>query len=156
MILGDLGLSATRAVIPHVDDLGASHSANQSFLDLARAGRVTCGSVIVPGPWFREVADAAGAEPSLDVGVHLTLTSEWDACRWAPISTVSRASGLIDGDGYFWRDLDSVRRHLVPEAAETELRAQVDRAIASGMRPTHIDAHMAVAMLPELLDAHVR
>ena len=156
MILGGLGLSATRAVIPQVDDLSASHSANQSFLDLAKAGRVTCGSVIVPGPWFREVADAAGAEPYLDVGVHLTLTSEWDACRWAPIPTVSRASGLIDGDGYFWRNLDSVRPPLVSEAAETELRAQVDRAIASGMRPTHIDAHMAVAMLPELLYAHVR
>ena len=121
-----------------------------------RAGCVTCGSVIVPGPWFREIADAVCAEASLDVGVHLTLPSEWDACRWVPISTVSRASGLIDGNGYLWRDLDSVRRHLVPEAAEMELQAQVGRAIVSGIRPTHIDAHMAVVMLPELLDAHVR
>ena len=146
----------TRAVIPHVDDLGGSHGANQAFLKLVRAGRVTCGSVIVPGPWFREIADAASADPSLDVGVHLTLTSEWATCRWAPISTVSRASGLIDDDGYFWRDLEGVRRHLVPEAAEAELRAQIERAFSSGMRPTHIDAHMAAAMLPELLDAHVR
>ena len=69
---------------------------------------------------------------------------------------MSRAFGLIDGDGYFWRDLDSMRRHLVPEAAEAELRTQVDRAIASGMRSTHIDAHIAVVMLSELLDAHVR
>ncbi|RYY17986.1 MAG: ChbG/HpnK family deacetylase, partial [Alphaproteobacteria bacterium] len=82
-----------RAVIPHVDDLGGSHGANQAFLELARPGRVTCGSIIVPGPWFREIADAACADPSLDVGVHLTLTSEWETCRWAPISTVSRASG---------------------------------------------------------------
>lgn len=110
----------------------------------------------MPGLWFREIADAACAELSLDVGVHLMLTSEWDACRWPPISTVSRASGLIDGDGYFWRDLDSVRRHLVPEAAEMELQAQVDCAIASGIRLTYIDAHMAVVMLPDLLDAHVR
>ena len=146
----------TRAVIPHVDDLGGSHGANRAFLELVRAGRVTCGSVIVPGPWFREIADAAGADPSLDIGVHLTLTSEWASCRWAPISTVSRASGLIDDDGYFWRDLEGVRRHLVPEAAEAELRAQIERAFSSGMRPTHIDAHMAAAMLPELLDAHVR
>lgn len=110
------------------------------------------------GSWttLREIADAACANPSLDGGVHLTLTSEWDSCRWAPVSTVSRASGLIDDDGFFWRDLDSVRRNLVPEAAEAELRAQIERALASGMRPTHIDAHMAAAMLPELLDAHVR
>lgn len=146
----------TRAVIPHVDDLGGSHGANRAFLELARSGRVTCGSVIVPGPWFREIADAACAAPSLDVGVHLTLTSEWETCRWAPISTVSRASGLIDDDGYFWRDLEGVRRHLVLEAAEVELRTQIERALSSGMRPTHVDAHMAAAMLPGLLDAHVQ
>ncbi len=147
---------APRAVVPHVDDLGASHGANEAFLALVSRGLVTCGSVMVPGPWFREIAEAALADPSLDIGVHLTLTSEWDACRWAPISTVSRASGLIDHDGYFWRDLASLRRHLVPEAAEAEMRAQIDRALAAGLAPSHIDAHMAAAMLPELLDAHVR
>ena len=148
--------AVTRAVIPHVDDLGASHGANQAFLDLAARGLVTCGSVMVPGPWFRELADAAAGDPALDIGIHLTLTSEWATCRWAPLSTVSRASGLIDAEGYFWRDLASLRRHLVPEAAEAELRAQIDRALAAGLRPTHLDAHMAAAMLPELLDAHVR
>ena len=152
----DIARPGLRAVVPHVDDLGASHGANAAFLDLAQRGAVTCGSVMVPGPWFREIADAAAADPSLDIGIHLTLTSEWDACRWAPISTVSRASGLIDPDGYFWRDVASLRRHLVPEAAEAEMRAQVERALATGLVPTHIDAHMAAAMLPELLDAHVR
>lgn len=156
MLLTELGIPTRRAVVPHVDDLGASHGANQAFLDLAQRGRVTCGSVMVPGPWFREVADAACADRSLDIGVHLTLTSEWDACRWSPVSTVSRASGLIDGDGYFWRDVASLRRHLVPEAAEIELRMQIERAVAADLRPTHIDAHMGAAMLPELLGAHVR
>ena len=145
-----------RTVIPHVDDLGASHGANQAFFDLAARDLVTCGSVMVPGPWFREVADAAAADPALDIGIHLTLTSEWDACRWAPLSTISRASGLIDGDGYFWRDVASLSRHLVPDAAEAEMRAQIERALEAGLRPTHLDAHMAAAMLPELLDAHVR
>ena len=144
-----------RVVVPHVDDLGASHGANRAFLDLVERGAVTCGSVMVPGAWFREIVEAATLDPALDVGVHLTLTSEWDACRWAPISAVSRASGLIDRDGYLWRDVDSLRRHLVPEAAEAEMRAQVERALAAGLAPTHVDAHMAAAMLPELLDAHV-
>jgi chitin disaccharide deacetylase len=111
---------------------------------------------MVPCPWFREIAEAAAADPGLDLGVHLTLTSEWQHYRWAPISTVSQASGLIDEDGFFWRDVASLRRHLVPEAAEAELRAQIERAQAAGIEPTHIDAHMAVAMLPELLDWHVR
>ena len=87
------------AVVPHIDDLGASHGAHRAFLELAARGFMTCGSVMVPGPWFREIAEAASADPALDLGVYLTLTREWSACRWAPISTVSRASGLIDPDG---------------------------------------------------------
>lgn len=150
-----LGLGR-RAVVPHVDDLGASHGGNAAFFDLMQRGRVTCGSVMVPGPWFREIAEASCADPALDVGVHLTLTSEWDACRWAPISTLSRASGLIDDDGYLWRDVASLRLHLEPDAAEQEMRAQIERAFAAGIRPTHLDAHMAAAMLPGLLDAHIR
>src|SRR4051812_29133177 len=148
-------LGLDRAVILHVDDLGMCHGGNQAFLELAAAGLVSCGSVMVPAPWFREIAEAGAADPSLDLGIHLTLTSEWARYRWAPISTISRSSGLIDPDGYFWRDLAALRRHLVPEAAEAELRAQVERALAAGLRPTHLDAHMAAAMLPELLDCHL-
>jgi hypothetical protein len=138
-----------------VDDLGASHGANRAFLELAARGLVTCGSVMVPGAWFRELADAcAGGDH--DIGVHLTLTSEWRACRWAPVSTVSAASGLIDDDGYFWGDVASLCLHVVPEAAEAEMRAQIERAVAAGLRPTHVDAHMAAAMLPGLLEIQVR
>ncbi len=142
--------------ILNVDDLGATHGANQAYLDLARRRQVTSGSVMAPGPWFREIAEAAIADPSLDLGVHLTLTSEWRHYRWAAISTTSRASGLIDDEGYMWRDVASLRRHLVPEAAEAELRAQIERCLAAGIAPTHIDAHMGAAMLAELLPAHVR
>lgn len=148
-------LGLPRAAILHVDDLGMCHAGNQAFLALAVCGLVTCGSVMVPCPWFREIAEAGAADPSLDLGVHLTLTSEWRHYRWAPLSTRSRASGLVDEEGYFWRDLASLRRHLVPEAAEAELRTQLDRALAAGLRPTHLDAHMAGAMLPELLPCHV-
>lgn len=150
---GQAAVVSQRSVIPHVDDLGASHGANEAFFQLAAAGLVTCGSVMVPGAWFSEVVNRA--EPAHDIGVHLTLTSEWDSCRWAPISTTSRASGLIDDDGYFWRDVASVARNLVPEAAEIEMRAQIERAIVAGLAPTHIDAHMAAAMLPGLLGLHV-
>jgi predicted glycoside hydrolase/deacetylase ChbG (UPF0249 family) len=149
-------LGLERAVILHIDDLAMCHGGNRAFLELANAGHVTCGSVMVPCPWFREIAEAAAADPSLDLGIHLTLTSEWAQYRWRPLSTTSRASGLIDGDGYFWRDVKSLRAGLVPEAAEAELRAQIECALAAGLTPTHIDAHMAAAMLPELLDAHVR
>ena len=148
-------LGVTRAVIPHVDDLGMCHAGNRAFLELAARGLVTCGSVMVPCPWFREMAEAGVADPSLDLGVHLTLTSEWRHYRWRAVSTTSRASGLVDEDGFLPRDLATLRRMLVPEAVEAELRAQVELARAAGLRPTHLDAHMAGAMLPELLACHV-
>src|SRR3954453_14704111 len=154
MLAATLGLE--RAVILHVDDLAMCHGANRAFLDLAREGFATSGSVMVPCPWFRKIAEEAAGDASLDLGVHLTLTSEWRHYRWRPLSTTSRASGLIDDEGYFWRDVASLRAHLVPEATEAELRAQIELAMAAGIAPTHIDAHMAAAMLPELLDLHVR
>ena len=153
-LAGSLGLE--RAVILHVDDLAMCHGANRAYLDLAGEGLVTSGSAMVPCPWFREIADAAVANPMLDLGVHLTLTSEWRHYRWRPLTNASRASGLVDDDGFFWRDVASLRAHLVADAAETELRAQIEQALAAGIVPTHIDAHMAAAMLPELLDLHIR
>jgi chitin disaccharide deacetylase len=149
-------LGHSRVAIPHVDDLGMCHGANRAFLDLARRGLVTCGSVMVPCPAFRGIAEAGAADPSLDLGLHLTLNSEWETHRWRPLSTASPASGLIDAEGYMWRDVALLRRHLVPEAAEAELRAQIEAALAAGLRLSHIDAHMAAAMLPELLDCHIR
>ena len=110
-----LGLSAdVRVLIPHVDDVGVSHGANQAFVELSDKGFVTTGSVMVPCPWFPEAVDLAKARPALDLGVHLTLTSGSKACRWRPIITSSKASGLIDGDGYMWPDVPSVRRHADP------------------------------------------
>src|SRR5204863_672435 len=126
-------LGISRGIILHVDDIGMCHSANQAFLQLAGRNLVTTGSIMVPCPWFREIAEAAAADQTLDLGVHLTLTSEWEHYRWRPLSTTSPASGLIDDDGYFWRDTASFRAHLVPEAAEAELRTQIEYAIAAGM-----------------------
>jgi hypothetical protein len=140
------------------------HGANRAFLDLVypdrtSAGFVTCGSVMVPCPWFREIADAARDDPSLDVGVHLTLTSEWPQYRWAPISTRARDSGLIDDQGYFPRNILELRRRLTEHgiaAAEIEFRAQIDRALDAGIDVTHLDTHMGAAVVPELVDLYVR
>src|SRR6185295_8360623 len=99
-LTGDAGVAnEARVMAIHVDDVGMCHGANQAFIELSRSGGVTCGSVMVPCPWFREIADAARDDPSLDLGVHLTLTSEWQHYRWGPISTVDAASGLVDAQG---------------------------------------------------------
>lgn len=153
------GDADARALVLHVDDVGMCHGANVAFVELARAGGVTCGSIMVPCPWFREIANAAADEPALDLGVHLTLTSEWPQYRWGPLSTRSRASGLIDEQGYFPRNCLDLRARLEVEgieAAEIELRAQIDRALEAGVDVTHLDTHMGAALLPELVDVYVR
>jgi hypothetical protein len=155
--LSELGLgNDSRVAIYHADDVGMCHGANAAFAELSRLGTITCGAVMVPCPWFLEAAEMAARDPRLDLGVHLTLTSEWATYRWAPISTVSRASGLIDESGYFWRRLPLLGPKVVPEAAEAEMRAQIGRALAAGIEVTHLDTHMGAALLPSLLEIYLR
>jgi predicted glycoside hydrolase/deacetylase ChbG (UPF0249 family) len=156
-LLPALGFPAEHPVaIFHADDVGMCHGSNVAFGELFRSGAITCGAVMVPCPWFTEVADMAGATPTLDLGVHLTLTSEWTNYRWAPISTARRSSGLIDEHGYLWRRLPVLAAHLVPEAAEVEMRAQIERALRAGIDVTHLDTHMGAALLPSLVEIYIR
>lgn len=145
-----------RVAIFHADDVGMCHGANAAFEELSKDGIITCGAIMVPCPWFTEVVAIAAANPDVDLGVHLTLTSEWQNYRWAPISTTSRSSGLIDADGYFWHRLPMLAAHVVPEAAEAEMRAQIERALAAGIDITHLDSHMGVALLPQLINIYIR
>lgn len=145
-----------RVVVLHADDVGMCRGANRAFLELARAGRLDCGSVMVPCPWFPEIAREAVADPALDLGVHLTLTCEWHGYRWGPVAVRGAASGLLDAEGYFHRDCAALRRAVDPSAAEEEMRAQLERALASGMDVTHLDTHMGAALIPELLPATLR
>ena len=156
-VLENLGFdSKSRVAIFHADDVGMCHGANAAFEELARLGAINCGSVMVPCPWFTETMEMAGANPNLDIGVHLTLTSEWKTYRWAPISTTSKNSGLIDEDGFLWHRLPMLAAHVVPEAAEAEMRAQIDRALAGGINITHLDTHMGAAVLPQLVEIYIR
>jgi predicted glycoside hydrolase/deacetylase ChbG (UPF0249 family) len=145
----------TRQVVVHQDDVGMCHGANVAFLELTRRGIITSGSVMVPCPWFPEIAAAAAADPALDLGVHLTLTAEKERYRWGPISGPAPGDGLTDGDGYLWHDVASVRRHADPAAVAIELRSQIERALAAGIDVTHLDAHMGTALAPEFCGAYL-
>jgi hypothetical protein len=146
----------SRRLIAHIDDVGMCHGANTAFVELFGKGFVTSGSVMVPCPWFPEIAEAARQRPDFDLGVHLTLTSEWPGYRWRPISTTSPASGLIDDDGYMWRNVPALRARVDPSAAEEEFRAQIVWALASGIDATHLDTHMGAAAVPELLEIYLK
>ena len=131
------------------------HGANSAFVELAHAGSITAGSVMVPCPWFSEIAAFAAQDSTLDVGVHLVLNAEQQHYRWGPLTKPSPAAGLTDGDGYFWRRVADVRAHAEPNAVEAEWRAQLDRALAAGIDVTHIDTHMGSALAPEWCDRYI-
>ena len=147
--------SSTQRIVIHADDVGMCHGANTAFVELSHLGTISVGSVMVPCPWFSEIASIASDDPSLDVGVHLTLNSEQAGYRWAPLTRPSAAAGLTDDDGFFWASVADTRANADPDAVEAEWHAQVDRALASGIDVTHFDAHMGAALAPEWCERYV-
>jgi hypothetical protein len=133
-----------------------THGANVAFHELSARGVVSSGSAMAPCPWFPETLEMAAAEPSLDLGVHLTLNAEKRPVKWRPLTNPTRSAGLTDANGYFWPDPASVRRNAHPDAVEAELRAQIDAALAAGVDVTHLDDHMGVVMMPEFVDIYHR
>jgi predicted glycoside hydrolase/deacetylase ChbG (UPF0249 family) len=155
-VLERLGLPrGTRVAIVHADDIGMCHAANVAFWENQAFGIVTSGSVMMPCPWAPEMAAWCSDHPEADVGVHLTLTSEWEGYRWRPISTRDPASGLIDEQGYMWRSVKALHRYMDPDAAAAELHAQVALALEMGIDVTHIDTHMGAIAHPELAPVYI-
>ncbi len=141
-------------VVINIDDVGMCHGANQAYIELRRLGAVDSGSVMVPCPWFPEIAEAGALEPDLNLGIHLTLTSEKRHYRWRPLTKVTASSGLIDGDGFMWRSVAELRRHAHPDAVDAEMRAQIETFLSAGLTPTHVDGHMGGVFSPEFVDRY--
>lgn len=155
-LLAHLGYAPdARLVIFHADDVGMCHGSNQAFIDLLEAGIVKCGSIMAPCPWAPEILDYCAAHPQVDVGVHLTLNSEWPSYRWGPVGTRDAATGLVDANGYFWQWPAETYATMRVEAAIAELRAQVEMVRGWGIDFTHIDTHMGAALHPALLGAYI-
>ena len=148
--------SVRAEIIPHIDDIGVTLGSVKAMDELAGAGFVTSGSVMAPCPWFPDVAELAARRPELDLGLHLTLTSESARMRWRPMSTASRTSGLIDGDGYMWSQVPGLRANAQPAAIEDELETQIAAAMEAGIRITHLDHHMGGAFAPEFAEITMR
>jgi len=131
----------TKLLIMNCDDLGSSRSANVAVYDALRNGLATSASMMTPCPWAR---DAAAQYRGEDVGVHLTLNSEWETYRWGPIT---QAPSLLDGDGGFPRTIEDTWDHADLEEVRRELRAQIERAILWGFDVSHLDSHMGALQL---------
>jgi len=136
-----LGFSRdAKLLIVHADDVGVTHSVNAATIKGLESGLVNSASIMVPCPWFPEIADYAKSHPDADFGLHLTLTSERVYYRWGPVASKDKVPSLVDENGYFHHDWTPTTR-INPGEVELELRAQIDRAYAMGIRPTHLDSH---------------
>ncbi len=140
-----------RVLITHADDIGFCHAANLGSFACLASGAASCGSILVNAPWFTEAATMSRDGPAFDMGVHLTLTSEYPTYRWSALSTRDADSGLLDRDGYLWRTREDAVRHVGADAAKAEMRAQIETALSAGIDITHIDTHMGSVVHPKFL-----
>lgn len=151
-----------RVVVFHADDIGMTHGSVVAYADLLHNSPLSSAAVMVPCPWFPAAAKLIrenAAHPKLDVGVHLTLNSEWSLMRWGPVGGDATAS-LLDEEGYFYDQPQNMFAHATADAVAVEVNAQIDRALAAGIVPTHIDSHMGAhfhtAYLPSYIQAGMK
>src|SRR5262245_29350217 len=138
-----------KILIVNVDDVGNSHAANAAVIDAMENGLATSSTIIVPGPWFPEIAAYAKSHPNSDFGVHIAHTSEWKTLKWGPIANKSDVPGLVDPQGYLWPDIAAVYKNSNPEQAYIEAKAQIKKALDAGIDVTHIDSHMGTLQYNE-------
>jgi predicted glycoside hydrolase/deacetylase ChbG (UPF0249 family) len=129
-----------KLVIIHADDLGVAHSENEATINAMEKGSVSSASIMVPTPWFSEIAAYTRSHPKADFGLHLTLTSEWKYYKWGSLSY--EVTGLNNKEGFLFASVDSVYKSATLAEVEKELRKQIEKAKQFGVDFTHLDSHM--------------
>lgn len=138
-----LGYPAGKKVIMlHADDIGMCEEANIAADKILVNKHIQSAAIMMPCPNAEAFVQWAIDHPNMDVGLHLTLTSEWQKYRWGPVSDPKDVPSLIDPDGMFWHEVPDVVAHASAEDVEKEIRAQIEKSIALGYTPDHIDTHM--------------
>jgi len=142
----------TKLLLIRCDDIGMSHSVNMAAKELIESGLVFSTSIMFPCAWYQEGVDLLKDHPEIATGIHLTLNSEWKNYKWGPIAGRNQVPSLVDSNGYFFPSRELLfENNPKPEEVEIELRAQIDRAITSGLKISYMDYHMGTAVdKPEL------
>lgn len=140
-----------KLLILHADDIGVAHSVNAASIAAFEKKGISSGSIMVPCPWFPEIAAYVRDHPGLDLGIHITLTAEWKNYKWGGVLSSKDIPSLLNKEGFFYESVDAFAKSAKPAEVEKEVRAQIDRAIAFGIKPTHLDSHMgSLFASPEL------
>lgn len=120
-----------------------SHSVNTALERLIKSGLPVSVSIIMPGPWYQETVEILKRYPNVSVGIHLTLNSEWRHYRWGPVAGRSAVPSLVDAEGYFFPSGEALENNKPDiREVETELRAQLERAMRTGLKIDYVDYHM--------------
>ncbi|GAB3887818.1 polysaccharide deacetylase family protein [Spirosoma agri] len=143
------------------DDMGYSHAGNEAILKCYKNGIEKSIEVLVPSPWFPEAVIMLEQIPDADMGIHLTLTSEWDNLKWRPLTD---CPSLRDADGYFFPMLfpnkNYPKRSVVENDwqladIEKEFRAQIELGLKKIPRVSHFSGHMGCTSLNDEVKALV-
>lgn len=131
-----------KVIILHVDDAGMSYDSNDGAITAITKGAANSTSVMMPCSWVPAFVHFLKENPSVDAGLHLTLTAEWNEYRWVPLAGKPQVPGLVDSEGDLWPSVQQVVQHATADEVYTEIKAQLERAKAMGFTPTHLDSHM--------------
>jgi predicted glycoside hydrolase/deacetylase ChbG (UPF0249 family) len=142
LISSDTAIMET-LLITRGDDLGSFPEANLAIIDCHKQGILRNASVMTPCPAFAQGAELALTCPELCLGLHITLTSEWEGVRWGPVSDPARVPSLIDADGHFLTEPKALmERGIQLEEIMREVRAQLAKARRHGLPIRYLDEHM--------------
>lgn len=165
LVIKPVGLSSVelgwpadaRLLMIHGDDIGMCQAANAAAKQAMADGRNTSCSIMMPCPWAYDACMWAAKHPEYDIGLHITLTNEWNTYKWGPVLPPHQVPSLCDKNGHLWRDVMSVALRAKAEHVEREIRAQVKQALAWGVKPTHLDTHMGTVFArPDFIKAFVK
>jgi hypothetical protein len=134
-------------VLIRCDDLGMSRAVNDAARKVLEAGYPVSMSVMVPCGWFSDAVELLKQYPNVSVGIHLTLNAEWKQYRWGPVAGSSKVPTLVDSLGHFFPSRSALFANNPGLAdIETELRAQIEKALKAGLKIDYLDYHMGAAM----------
>ncbi|MCB9229208.1 MAG: polysaccharide deacetylase family protein [Deltaproteobacteria bacterium] len=150
------GETGIKYLIIHGDDVGVSHGVNRASLRLLQAGHISSVSMMAPCPWVFEAATVLKDCKHCDIGVHITLNSEFSSYRWPPTAPYSSVPGLVDELGTLHRSLSDTMKYAGLSDVRKETEAQIAKIRKLGLAISHIDIHMGtVAMKAEWLKIYV-
>lgn len=131
-----------KCLIITADDFGMCHSVNVAIFRLLEEKVISSATVMTPCPWAKEAGEFCKSHPDVDVGVHLTFTSEWKNYKWGPVTKDKPVESLVDRYGYFPETSKEFESNAKPEEVEIEIRNQINLAFKLEINPTHLDNHM--------------